>query len=424
MEKKNILVFPCGSEIGLEIHGSVQYSTHFHLIGASSVADHGKYVYKDYIEGLPFVGSSDFIPSLQKIIEKHKIDAIYPAMDSVITELVRHQEVLNCGIIASDIETVELCLSKSRTYAFFQDIIKVPKQYSNPKEISAFPIFAKPDKGYGSRGAKKIENLHQLQCHLREIPDSIVLEYLPGEEFTIDCFTDSERKLHFVGPRKRVRVSNGISVNTQLVENDAQFQVMAERINDALLLQGAWFFQLKKNAEGDYVLLEIASRLAGSSAIHRMKGVNFALLSLFDHFGHPTSLIANTFAIESDRALNNCFSLAMDYQTVYVDFDDCLIIDNQVNTRLIQFLYQCLNTAKTIVLISKHQGDLEKRLHTHHLQSLFHKVIHLKPDQHKYSFMKDENSIFIDDSFAEREEVARQLGIPVFAPDMVEALLD
>ncbi len=34
---KNILVFPCGSEIALEVHRSLQYSTHFHLIGANSI---------------------------------------------------------------------------------------------------------------------------------------------------------------------------------------------------------------------------------------------------------------------------------------------------------------------------------------------------------------------------------------------------
>ena len=41
---KNILVFPCGSEIALEIYRSLRYSTHFKLIGANSLDDHGKFV--------------------------------------------------------------------------------------------------------------------------------------------------------------------------------------------------------------------------------------------------------------------------------------------------------------------------------------------------------------------------------------------
>ena len=46
---KNVLVFPCGSEIGLEIHNALKYSKDFNLFGGSSVDDHGKYVYKNYI---------------------------------------------------------------------------------------------------------------------------------------------------------------------------------------------------------------------------------------------------------------------------------------------------------------------------------------------------------------------------------------
>lgn len=52
--KRNILVFPCGSEIGLNIYSPVRYSTYFHLIGASSVEDHGMFIYDDYIGNLPF----------------------------------------------------------------------------------------------------------------------------------------------------------------------------------------------------------------------------------------------------------------------------------------------------------------------------------------------------------------------------------
>jgi hypothetical protein len=43
--KKNVLVFPCGSEIGLEVYRSLKHSIHFNLIGANSVDDHGRVVF-------------------------------------------------------------------------------------------------------------------------------------------------------------------------------------------------------------------------------------------------------------------------------------------------------------------------------------------------------------------------------------------
>ena len=47
---KKVLVFPCGSEIGLEIYRSLKYNKDFELIGGASVNDHGEFIYENYIE--------------------------------------------------------------------------------------------------------------------------------------------------------------------------------------------------------------------------------------------------------------------------------------------------------------------------------------------------------------------------------------
>ena len=44
----NVLVFPCGSEIGLEIHAALRHAKDICLHGASSVSDHGEFVYARY----------------------------------------------------------------------------------------------------------------------------------------------------------------------------------------------------------------------------------------------------------------------------------------------------------------------------------------------------------------------------------------
>jgi hypothetical protein len=121
MEKRyNILVFPCGSEIGLEVHRSLQYSVHINLIGANSVDDHGRFVYANYVNSVPFVDDPAFIPAIRAIVAAHNIDAIYPAMDAVITKLSLAQEELGCKVIASPAATTEICLSKKKTYEYFK----------------------------------------------------------------------------------------------------------------------------------------------------------------------------------------------------------------------------------------------------------------------------------------------------------------
>lgn len=424
-QKKNILVFPCGSEIALDIHSSVKYSTYFNLIGANSVDDHGKYVYEDYIDGIPYVDNAEFIPTLAKIVKERNIDAIYPAMDTVITMTKLYEEELGCKVIAPPSKTTEICLSKKLTYEYLHGVVNVPKVY-NPKSIpfEEFPVFAKPIIGYSAKGTKKLNNQEEVTTYIGHKDNMLVVEYLPGEEYTVDCFTDKEGTLLYSGARKRNRISNGISVNTYFVEDQSEFNELAKRINSKIKFRGAWFYQVKRNKEGKLTLLEIAARLGGSSLLSRAVGINFALLTLFDAFDYKVSVFKNDYSVVMDRALESKYKISLDFDAVYCDYDDCLILDKKtINIDLVKFLYKCLNEKKKIYLLSKHEHtDLEDELVKFRIDNLFDEVIHIDKSADKADYIKSSNAIFIDDSNAERLNIKKRLNIPVFAPDMIDVL--
>lgn len=425
--KKNILVFPCGSEIALEIYRAVKDSAHFNLIGANSVSDHGRFVYENYIGNVPTIYEPDFLNTIKKIVTENHIDAIYPAMDAVIEILKSNEENLGCKVIASSSEVTKICLSKHKTYDKLHEIVKTPYIYNNINEIQKYPVFAKPDIGYGSRGAKKILNQEDLNVHLSEYPSSIICEYLTGKEYTIDCFTDFTGNLLCAKPRERCRVMNGISVNTKPVTDEGEFLDFAKKINNTIKFNGAWFFQAKRDSNGQLTLLEIASRFGGSSSLFRAKGINFALMSLYNAFKIPVSVLENNYDVEMDRALDNKYKISLKYDEVFVDFDDCIYLDkNHLNTDLISYLYSCVNKKIRVSLLSKHDDEKEEKLNIlledFRIKQIFDRIIHIKPDDKKYKYIDNKNSIFIDDSFSERKEIANNCGIPVFSLDMVESL--
>jgi hypothetical protein len=424
MDRKfKILVFPCGSEIGLEIHRSLKFSAHIELYGASSVEDHGTFVFDNYIADLPFFDDSRFISELNKITNKFQIDAIYPAMDGVMTELGRNVKAIDCEIIGSSYKTSSICLSKKATYKHLKGLVDLAVLYSSLSEVSQFPVFMKPDVGYGSRGAKLINNHNEGEQHLKAFPSSIVLENLPGNEYTIDCFTNKDGELLFSGGRQRNRIQNGISVNTSPVSKNEQFHAIAQNINESMEFKGAWFFQLKEDAFGNLKLLEVACRLGGSSSLYRNLGVNFALLSIFDAFDLPVEILLNNYGIEMDRALDNKFKLSIKYDTAYIDFDDCLLLGEKINIQLISFLFQALNDNVRLVLITRHALKIDESLEKYRLTGIFDEVIHITNKDPKYKYINSGNVIFIDDSFAERKAVQNELKIPVFSPDTIESLL-
>ena len=429
--KKNILVFPCGSEIALEVYRAVNHSTHFNLIGANSIEDHGQFVFENYIGDLPFITSPDFLEKFRQVIRDNRIDAVYPAMDAVIELLKSNEDFLGCKVVSSPIETTQICLSKSKTYKVLENVVKVPKTFIANELVIAgkpFPVFAKPDIGYGSRGAKKISSVEDLKAHLDLYPSCILSEFLPGKEYTVDCFSSHNGELLFAAARERCRIMNGISVNTKPVKESAEeFEEFAKKINSAIKFSGAWFFQVKRDENGELTLLEVASRFGGSSSLFRAQGINFALMSLFDAFDIPVSILRNSYNVIMDRALDNKYKLDLKYSEVFVDFDDCIYLEKQfVNDALMAFLYRCVNKGIKVSLLSRHDdeklGKLDELLDKLRIRQVFDRIIHLDPSQKKIDFIDNTDSIFIDDSFAERKAIANKFNIPVFSLDMIEAL--
>ena len=426
MRIMNVLVFPCGSEIALEIARSISDDRHFHLIGASSVKDHGRFVFADLVDDVPWITDPDFIPFIQRIVKERHIDLIYPAMDLAITVLKQAERLLGCPVVTSPLETTDVCLSKRLTYAKLNGVLRTPKVFQTEEKL-VYPVFGKPNVGYGSRGCRIIHSESEKDEFLSKTPDSLLLELLPGEEYTVDCFTNQHGQLLFAGARRRIRTMNGISVHTKPVpeEEQADFSLQVSKINTALMFRGAWFAQFKRDANGDITLLEVASRFGGSSGLYRGLGVNFALLSLWDALGYEVSIVANRFPIEMDRALDNKYKLGIKYDEVFLDYDDTIVMSatGLINPKVMQLVFSCLNRGVKVTVLSRHRGDLSKELQRYKIDGLFSRVIHIQEDADKADYIDNDNAIFIDDSFAERNNVLTKRRIPVFGLDMVDALV-
>ncbi len=426
--KKRVLVYPCGTEIGLEIYRSVCHSTHFELFGGSSTYDHGRFVYKNHIDHLPYLtdGSTETeINKFRQEIEAYHFDLIYPAMDGVLYNFSKYAHLLGTDVVLPVGDTAKITRSKRLTYKVFENIVLTPKIIDVTQPTLHYPIFVKPNVGQGSVGAQKINSEAELNQYLCSgAADSVFMEYLAGREYTIDCFTNNEGKLVYAGARMRRSVKNGISINTVAAE-DSRFRDFAEKVNANLQQRGGWFIQVKEEENGELVLLEVSSRIAGTSGFARNKGVNLPLLTLFLFTGQKIdSVILNPYQIEVDRALYNSVKTDLKYDVVYLDYDDTLVVNGKINLQMTAFLYQCVNRSIPIVLLTRHSGNLEKELEKKRLLQLFDKIVCITEKEEKCNFIQGEHAIYIDDSYGERLRVFQEKKIPVFDTHMLECLLD
>ena len=421
-----VLVFPCGSEIGLELGRALGHATHIEMVGASSVAsNHGRYMFADYIDGMPMVDEPGFVGAVSRVCREKGIDFVFPAMDTVLWSLSACRDQIGAELVTSPPETVHLCASKRRTYQALAGKVRVPHEY-HPREVpgAAFPVFIKPECGFGSNGARQLSTAEDLASAVAETPDTMVLEYLPGAEYTVDCFTDRHGVLRYAAGRARARTMKGISVDTYAVDRP-EFTALAETIQSEFLFRGMWFFQVREAADGELALLEVAPRVAGAMGLQRYSGVNLPLLALYDRMGLDIDLRPNPVEVRMDRALAPRFSTDVAYDAVYIDFDDTVVSRNgSLDPLAVAFLAQCRNRGVGVTLLSRHDGDLDARLNDYGIGGLFERVVHITNGAKKSTFIESGPAIFIDDSFAERREVFDACAIPTYAPEMLEVLMD
>lgn len=428
---RNVMIFSGGSYPGIEIYYALKDSVVFHPIMASSYSDHSSFVTEDYMENLPFTYEEDFAEKLNKILVERDVEFIIPTHDTIAMVLMENAEKLAATVVCSPKETAELCRFKSKTYEKLKDYPFVPILYEKVSKDIDFPLFAKPDDGQGSVGAQKINDINELESILNN-GNKVICEYLPGDEYTIDCFTNKNGELLFINPRKRARIQYGISARAESVENQTPFIEIAKIINAKIHFRGYWFIQLKEDKTGNLKLLELCTRFSGTFNHSQGYGVNLPLLAVCDFSGMEVSVTKNEYKVTTDKSFIDRYVLDYEYDRVYVDYDDTITskTGKYVNPFMMSYLYQCKNEGKELILLTRHSvsegSNLSDDMDRLGLSvSLFDKIIELTWNDEKVTYMDNKKpSVFIDNSFAERRKVFEKLNIPVFDVTHVACLFD
>lgn len=418
----SVLVFPAGTEIGLEIYRCLKDKKGIELLGASSVKDMASLNYDEVYE-LPFLLDERIEQEVIDLVDRVKPDFLVPAHDDAVTLFSEMEEEGLLGhtrVLGSPAETCRVVRSKLETYRLLRDAVEVPvliqEEYELEQKGLDFPLFAKPDKGQGSRGATIIHGLPELRLALNR--GDVVSEYLSGEEFTVDCYNGRGGELKFCGPRRRDMRSNGISVKTSLVGVE-EFEPIAEAIASVLNLTGPWFFQAKRRGNSELVLLEVAARIGGSSGIWRFNGVNFLLAALYEWNGAVVSFQSNRGISSTLRCLSEHRLKLPLPNRIFVDLDDTLVLSGGVvNWSLIGVLGSLNAKGASLFVLTRH-GARHGESAMEFLEGLgfpmimFSAVYDLREEELKSEYV-EQCDIFIDDSYFERREVEEKTGALCF----------
>lgn len=273
---------------------------------------------------VPPASDASFIPSVLEIAIKEKVQVIMPLVTRELNLFALAKgQFLQAGItvLVSSIESLDISNDKGQLYQYLQSkeirtpafrLVNTVKGFQDALSSLGFPerqVCFKPVRSNGSRGFRILETedraLHRLfnekpnQTYIQkeEIlaildsgpwPELMVCEYLPGEEYSVDCLVLPNQNPLII-PRRRDRMLQGISTAGTFIE-DNDILIYCEQILKTCNLTGNIGIQVKRDITGEALILEINPRVQGSISAALGAGVNLPLLHVQHALGIPVDL--------------------------------------------------------------------------------------------------------------------------------------
>lgn len=219
---------------------------------------------------VPMGSSQSFIPSLIKIIEDEKPNAILSGPEEEVLQISKHKQRLeDMGVktFVPDYNITEVFTSKINTQRFFEDNrLPCAKSFAaNETDKHRFPLIIKPDRGRGGSGIRIVNNEKELENAVKTLKNPIIQEILRGDEFTIDVFSDFSGKPLSIVPRVRLATESGISMKGITV-NDKEIISLTKKFLSKTRIPGPCCIQGFKNEKG-FFFTEVNLRFGGGSIL-------------------------------------------------------------------------------------------------------------------------------------------------------------
>jgi carbamoyl-phosphate synthase large subunit len=229
------------------------------------------FAFADAAYRMPLVGSSQYFDTLIEICRRERVDWVLPALDEELLTLARRRvelESRGTRLLSSPPESLEICVDKYSTHAFFRrHEIPTPVTWEPGSPLlSGFPVIVKPRRGRGSTGVYLARNERELEFFTSYVSEPIVQEFMTGREMTIDVLADLSSNPLFIRPRYRLKTDSGISYKGEVAEHRT-VACWAAKIVRALHLVGPVNIQCFVDPSDGVWFTEINARLAGSVAL-------------------------------------------------------------------------------------------------------------------------------------------------------------
>ncbi len=258
---------------------------------------------------VPPVGRIEYIPRLLEIVKEHKVGLVVPLTDLDIRSLARQKKQFNelgCEVMTGSEDTVMLCRDKANMSILLAKAGLEGIDTCTLDEFKAkpfYPCFIKPIRGSASVGTAVIKSEKELKAHLATYGEIMIIqEYVPGQEFTIDCYRSKDGQVRCLVPRQRLSVRSGEVEKGITVHDESLISSGLKLANMLGDIWGVFCLQCRREEkpEARPRFFEVNPRFGGGAPLSIAAGVDLPKYLMQEVLGLPITAEMGKF---TDRLL-------------------------------------------------------------------------------------------------------------------------
>jgi carbamoylphosphate synthase large subunit len=242
-------------------------------------------------EQVPGHADERFPGQLAEIIARHRVDTYVPVIDGEIAlaAALRSRGALPgaLAVLAPAAHSAALCTDKLACGAWLQGC-KLPAPLTVPLAAAhglQLPLFAKPRRSFGSRGARHITRPEDLGEIAAAGEEMVLQELLEPPEVTVDAFRDAGPALFRAVCRERIEVKAGVCTKARLFADPA-LEALARGVGEALCLEGTYCVQVMRHpGDGGWRITDVNARPGAGTAMSCAAGFDFLAATLLRAWG-------------------------------------------------------------------------------------------------------------------------------------------
>ena len=234
---------------------------------------------------LPSIDNNNYKEELLKICLVNNVKAVVSLNDKelpILAELKNDFNERGIKLIVSNPKVIDICFDKYKTYIFLkEDKLPYPKTFISLdealREIKAktleFPLLIKPRKGSASLGIKKVFDIKELRDSFNVYDNLIIQEFLQGDEYGVDVFSNSNLKPVSVFIKRKIKMRAGETDKAITVCDNKMIEFINNLVKK-LGLYGPGDIDLFKRGN-EYIVMEINPRFGGGYPMSHAVGAEF-----------------------------------------------------------------------------------------------------------------------------------------------------